>query len=83
MKPGAPTVSSGTVGITGDAYSTFESCVKANTYNTWAANSNAQFDKAGVTSTPSIFVNGKELPTKGLNINDPTALIKAIEQAAK
>jgi len=72
-----------TVGITGDAYSTFESCVKANTYNTWAANSNAQFEKAGVTSTPSIFVNGKELPTKGLNINDPTALIKAIEQAAK
>ena len=72
-----------TVGITGDAYTTFESCVKANTFTTWAATSSAQFDKAGVTSTPSIFVNGKELSSKGLNIYDPNVLIPAIEQAAK
>ena len=72
-----------TVGITGDAYTTFESCVTSNKYNTWAANSNAQFDKAGVSSTPSIFVNGKELPNKNLNIYDPAVLLPAIEQAAK
>ncbi len=72
-----------TVGITGDAYSTFESCVNSGKYNTWAANSNAQFDKAGVSSTPSIFVNGKELSSKNINIYDPAVLIPAIEQAAK
>lgn len=71
------------VGITGDAYSTFESCVNSGKYNTWAANSNAQFDKAGVSSTPSIFVNGKELPSKNINIYDPAVLLPAIEQAAK
>lgn len=72
-----------TVGITGDAYTTFESCVNSGKYNTWAANSNAQFDKAGVSSTPSIFVNGKELPSKNVNIYDPAVLLPAIEQAAK
>lgn len=71
------------VGITGDAYTTFESCVNSGKYNTWAANSNAQFDAAGVSSTPSIFVNGKELPNKNINIYDPAVLLPAIEQAAK
>ncbi|MGB3676372.1 MAG: thioredoxin domain-containing protein [Candidatus Nanopelagicales bacterium] len=71
------------VGITGEAYTTFESCVNSAKYNTWAANSNAQFDAAGVSSTPSIFVNGKELPNKNINIYDPAVLLPAIEQAAK
>ncbi len=72
-----------TVGIGGDSYTTFESCVKANKYNTWAANSNAQFERAGVSSTPTIYVNGKELPSKSLNIYDPKVLLPAIQQAAK
>ena len=72
-----------TVGISGDAYSTFESCVKSSKYNSWAANSNAQFDKAGVTTTPTIYVNGKVLSGNNLNIFDPTSLLPAIQQAAK
>ncbi len=71
------------VGITGDAYSTFESCVTSNKYNGWAANSNAQFEANGVSTTPSIFVNGSELDTNGLDIFDPAALLPAIEAAAK
>lgn len=70
------------VGITGDAYSTFESCVNSGKYNGWAANSNAQFAKANVTSTPSIFVNGQPLP-KDVNIFDSAALLSAIQAAAK
>lgn len=72
-----------TVGITGTAYDTFQSCVTANTYNGWAANSNEQFAANGVSSTPSIFVNGKELPTKNINIYDPKVLIPAVYAAAK
>ena len=63
------------VGITGDAYNTFESCVNGNTYNGWAANSNAQFAANGVSTTPSIFVNGKELPNKNEDIYNPEALL--------
>jgi protein-disulfide isomerase len=40
-------------GITGAAYSKFEACVKANTYNGWIANSRQAFDNAGVSSTPT------------------------------
>lgn len=72
-----------TVGIDGAAYTTFESCVNANTYNGWAANSNAQFEKSGVASTPSIFVNGKELPSKNIDIYNPAVLLPAIYAAAK
>lgn len=69
------------VGITGDAYNTFESCVNAKTYYGWVANSNAQFEKDNVSSTPTIMVNGKPLDSKTVNFNDPAALLKAIEAA--
>ncbi len=71
------------VGITGEAFTTFEACVNDGKYNSWAANSNAQFEVAGVSSTPSIFVNGTEINSQQVDIYDPAALLAAIEQAAK
>jgi len=71
------------VGITGDATAPFEKCVNDGQYNGWAANSNAQFEVSGVSTTPSIYVNGTALDTTNLDIFDPTVLIPAIEQAAK
>lgn len=56
----------GQAGLTGDAQTEFEKCVDAGTYKGWAQLSNdAAFD-AGVSGTPTIFVNGKELPTSAL-----------------
>lgn len=71
------------IGIEGAAFSTFEKCVNDGQYSGWAANSNAQFQVAGVTSTPSIFVNGAPLSDPSVDIFDPTQLLAAIEQAAK
>ncbi|NQU37754.1 MAG: thioredoxin domain-containing protein [Actinobacteria bacterium] len=71
------------VGITGDATAPFEKCVNDGQYNGWAANSNAQFEISGVSTTPSIYVNGSALNTQGLDIFDPAVLIPAIEAAAK
>lgn len=73
----------GTVGITGDALTTFTDCVNASTYYGWAANSNQQFSNDNVTSTPTITVNGKPLDGSKVNFDDPTALLAAIANAAK
>lgn len=45
-------------GITGDAFTTFESCVNAQTYAGWAKNSTEQFYADGVGGTPSASLNG-------------------------
>lgn len=76
------------VGITGDALTTFDSCVKAETFLGWASNSQAEFGKSDAKGTPAIFVNGKELENKALPdktglYTNPTELIKAINAAAK
>lgn len=61
-----------TAGITGDAYTTFESCVKASTYKDWVNNSYQAFQDTGVPGTPTAYLNGTEVPAKTLN--DMTAL---------
>jgi protein-disulfide isomerase len=51
----------GTVGITGDALTTFTECVQAGTYLSWAANSNEKFYESGAGGTPTGYLNGQEL----------------------
>lgn len=46
------------VGIGGD----YETCVRDDVYNDWASNANRLQGEAGVTATPTIFINGTELP---------------------
>lgn len=68
-------------GITGDAKSTFEQCVKDKTYMSWAANGTATMVAEGVGGTPSLFLNGEELTDE--QRKDPEALKKAIAEAAQ
>ena len=68
-------------GITGTAYETFKSCVTANTYASWVANSRQAFDQAAVPGTPTGYLvmvgkSNKELDYSTLV--DPTALQAAI-----
>ena len=72
-------------GITGAAFDTFTSCVNANTFLGWAANSTEEFGKQQFTKTagtPAVFVNGKELANTGGIYADPQKLLAAIDQAA-
>ncbi|MEI8081090.1 MAG: thioredoxin domain-containing protein [Actinomycetes bacterium] len=72
-------------GITGAAFDTFTSCVNANTFLGWAANSTAEFNKQAFTKsggTPAVFVNGKELANTNGVYGDPAKLLAAIDQAA-
>ncbi|MCU0278950.1 MAG: DsbA family protein [Candidatus Nanopelagicales bacterium] len=50
-------------GITGEAKTTFDKCVADGTYQGWAQLSNDAAFTRGVTGTPTIYVNGKELPS--------------------
>ncbi|MEI8055991.1 MAG: thioredoxin domain-containing protein [Actinomycetes bacterium] len=67
-------------GITGDAYSTYEGCVKDGTYMQWASNSNQTFSDDGIPGTPTAFLNGTEVTSEVMN--DAVKLEKAISDAA-
>ena len=71
------------VGITGSALDTFTSCVNGQKFYPWVNNSQAQFVKDGVPGTPTIYVNGKELPNTSGIYNQPAKLIPAIMAAGK
>ena len=66
-------------GITGEAYSTFETGVEDVTYRDWTQVVEKSQASRNVTSTPTVFVNGEELPRE-----DYTAegLKKAVENAS-
>ena len=68
-------------GLSGDALNTFQTCLTAEKYKNWVNASYNQFNSSGVTSTPTGFLNGKELDQKVLF--DPKALTEAISAAAK
>ena len=53
-------------GLSGDAKTQFDKCVDEGTYKGWAQLSNEAAFGAGVTGTPTIFVDGKELPSTAL-----------------
>jgi len=50
-------------GISGDALTTFETCVAGDTYIQWANNSYLTFLSSNVPGTPALFLDGKEVPT--------------------
>lgn len=56
-------------GITGTAYDTFKSCVVANTYASWVANSRQAFDNAAVPGTPTGYLVMSGKPNKELDYN--------------
>ena len=48
-------------GLTGEAQSAFDKCVDEGTYKGWAQLSNDAAFERGISGTPTIYVNGKEL----------------------
>lgn len=68
------------VGITGGSFDSFSSCVREDRYLGWAANSTSIFEKDSIAGTPTVFVNGKELPLKG--ITAPEQLMEKIKSMA-
>lgn len=66
-------------GITGDAYTTFETCFNDQTYGQWVTNNVVTFNNDQIPGTPTLFLNGKEVPSSA--INDMTALEKLINEA--
>ena len=65
-----------TAGITGDALTTFKTCVTNKTYDQWVTNSYRAFQDAGVPGTPTAYLNGTEVPAATLS--DMAALEKLI-----
>lgn len=70
-----------TVGIEGDALTTFNQCVADGTYMGWAANSDEMFADSGAGGTPTGFLNGEELGSADLA--DIEGLKKKIAAATK
>ena len=76
-------------GITGSAFTTFEPCVKNHTYEGYVLKyvNKATQPPTNVNSTPTIFLNGKQIQLTSL-VNtagtalDPQKLIAAVQQAA-
>lgn len=67
------------VGITGEALTTFESCVDEGKYLAWSANGYQKFIEAGITGTPTALLNGAQVPNSQLA--DPAQLRELIEAA--
>jgi len=59
---------------------TFAQCVESKKYEGWVNNSYDAFSKEGVTATPTVFLNGKEMSRE--SISDAASFIAAVEQAA-
>ena len=63
--------------------SAFVDCVNSGKYLQWAAASAAQFDKNGITQTPTLFINGKEQKSEVLFEPTGKKLLAAIDAASK
>lgn len=61
-------------GITGDAATTYETCVTDQTYKQWTVNSYTVFRDSNVPGTPALFLDGQEVP------NDAYATIDALKK---
>lgn len=61
----------------------FADCVSNGTYQDWAAASAAYFNKRGVSSTPTVFINGKEVKSNLLFEPSGKQLLAEIEAATK
>lgn len=68
------------VGITGDAYTTFESCFSSDKYGDYVTSLATAGAQAGINSTPTVLLDGTKLDPKV--VVDPAALTKAVTDAA-
>ena len=69
------------VGIEGDSYTTFETCVTSAKYKSWAQNSQLHAQDRGVQGTPSFFLNDKLIDTA--IVADPAGFAGVVAEARK
>jgi protein-disulfide isomerase len=69
-----------TVGIEGDALTTFEQCFADRVYLPWATNSTEEFYTNGITGTPTVLINGEKVETA--DVIDPAKLQQLIDEAS-
>lgn len=67
-------------GITGENLNKFQACFQTRKMESWVNKTDQAAGKAGVTGTPALQVNGKEVEIKSLG--DPSQLKAAIDKAA-
>lgn len=60
------------IGLTGAAYEEFAACVQEDRYMGWAQNATLAFRDAGVPGTPTVLLNGSEVPLE--QIQDPASV---------
>jgi protein-disulfide isomerase len=69
------------VGIDGDSYTTFETCVSSAKYKGWAQNSQLHAQDRGVQGTPSFFLNDQLIETA--IVADPAGFAGVVAEARK
>ena len=62
----------GAIGLTGSAYDEFARCVQEDRYLGWAQNATLAFRDAGVPGTPTVLLNGREVPLE--QVQDPASV---------
>ena len=69
------------VGATGDE---FEQCVTDDTYGAWVGNVQGSGSDAGVSSTPTVFIDGEQVDQDqvGAMLEDGTVIRQLVEEAA-
>jgi protein-disulfide isomerase len=65
------------VGVSGAATATFETCIDNGTYMGWARNATVAFREAGIPGTPTVLLNGREVPLN--QVADPRSLEQLID----
>ena len=71
-----------TVGITGADLTAFQACFKDQTTKAFVQGTNDSASKAGVNATPTVHVNGKDLPLQTIAGVKPDGLGDLIKQNA-
>jgi protein-disulfide isomerase len=69
-------------GVTGDGVPTFSKCVTEQEHLIWATVADDAFAASGVSSTPTVRLNGVEIPEEVLSANDPANFIEWVKANA-
>jgi protein-disulfide isomerase len=68
------------VGITGPSLTTWQKCTTSGQHDQYVADTQTNAEKAGVSSTPTVMLNGKNITA---TLSTPEALVAAVKAATK
>jgi protein-disulfide isomerase len=79
----AQLISLGTdIGVAGDDATTFSQCVTEQEHLIWATVADDYFSASGVNTTPTVRLNGVDVPEDVINANNPAAFIEWVKANA-